>query len=101
MNQKAGEMFTKIIEVYSKKKYTRTSALYWNQFPTADRGNMASVSGFSKWAMFDEESTFSADFESINGTGSFAKWLTEWRSLLESTDQEVRANMPALSGVEN
>lgn len=101
MNQKAGEMFTKITEVYSEKAYDRTLALYWNQFPTADNGNMVSVSGFSKWALFDKESTFDADFESINGSGSWAKWIAEWQSLLEWTDQEVRATIPELGGIEN
>lgn len=62
---------------------------------------MVSVSGFSKWALFDEESTFVADFESINGAGSWAKWIAEWKSLLEWTDQEVRAIIPELGGVEN
>ena len=99
--QKYGEMFNKIVDVYRAKKYPRTVTLYWNQFPTAYGRTAATVNGFANWAMYDEDGTFVADFNSVHGEGSFSKWLEEFRSLLDWTDNEVRQNMPALSGVEN
>lgn len=100
-NERFGEMMNTIAEVYRNKKYDRTFTLYRSQFPTAYGRNAATVNGFTNWSMFDEDGTFIADFESINGTGSFAKWIDELNSISEWTDNEVRQSLPALSGVED
>ena len=99
--QKYREMFNKIVEVYRAKTYKQTVTLYRNRFPTAYGRTGATVTGFSNWSMYDEDGTFVADFNSVHGEGSFAKWIEEFRTLLDWTDNEVRQNMPALSGVEN
>jgi hypothetical protein len=90
-----------IAEVYRNKKYDRSFALYQSQFPTAYGRNAATVNGFSNWSMYDEDGTFVADFNSVHGDGSFTKWMDELNSISEWTDNEVRQDMPALSGAEN
>ena len=99
--QRYREMFNKIVDVYRTKKYDRSVSLYWNQFPTAYGRNAVTINGFNNWSMFDEDNDFVADFNSVHGEGTFAKWLEEWRSLIEWTDNEVRQNMPALSGTDD
>jgi hypothetical protein len=84
------DLFAKIQKVYQAKKYERTFSLYWNRFPTARGRNIATVNGFKNWAMYDEDSNFSADFNEVHGEGSFAKWLDELRSVVEWTDNEIR-----------
>jgi hypothetical protein len=51
--------------------------------------------------MYDEEGTWVADFESVHGDGTWSKWIDEWTSITEWVDNEVRQNMPALSGAED
>ena len=98
--QRVGEMFNDIVDVYRAKKYAQSIALYRNQFPTAYGRNAATITGFSKWSMYDEDGTWVADFESVHGEGSWSKWISEWREIIEWTDNEVRQNLPALSGTE-
>ncbi len=100
-NQRFGDMYDKILQVYREKKYNRQSTLYWNTFSTAYGRNAATVTGIPNWGMFDQESAFSADFESVHGAGTWAKWIEEWQSISEWTDNEVRQAIPALSGIEN
>ncbi|MCH8233901.1 MAG: hypothetical protein IIB82_14840 [Bacteroidetes bacterium] len=99
-NEKFGDMFDKILQVYREKGYNRPVSLYWNSFPTAHGRNAATVTGIPNWALFDQENTLVADFESINGEDSWAKWIEEWQSITEWIDNEVRQTIPALSGVE-
>jgi len=101
MNQRFSEMFAKIVEVYTKTERDRPVTPYWNMFPTAYGRNAASASGIPNWASFDQPNTFVADFESINGEGSWAPWISEWNEINEWTDNEVRQLIPALSGIEN
>ena len=99
-NQKFSEMFTKIVEVFRSKGYNRFVSLYWNNFPTARGRNAATVSGVPNWAMYDEDGTFVADFESVHGEGTFEKWLEEWRDVTEWVDNEIRQTVPELGGTE-
>ena len=100
-NGEFGELMSKIAEVYRTKKYDRTFTLYWNEFPTAYGRNAATINGFSNWSMFDKDGTFGDDFNSVHGEGAFAKWMDKLNSISEWTDNEVRQNVPALSGTED
>ena len=92
------DLMNKIAEVYKAKKYNRTFSLYWNQFPTARGRNVATINGFENWAMFDENGNFGADFNAVHGEGTFSKWREKMWAVVEWTDNEVRQNMPKLSG---
>jgi len=92
--------FASIVKVYKEKNYQNSVSLYWNRFPTAYGRNIATVSGFQKWAEFDEDSGFVSDFEEVHGEGSWAPWLEKLYELTEWTDNEVRQVIPALSGME-
>ncbi len=92
------EHYAKIMQVFKEKKYDRALTIYSNVFPTAYGRNMASVSTFNKWADLDSGLPIGQDFNEIHGEGSWAKWLVTLQELTEWSDQEVRQNMPALSG---
>jgi len=99
-NDKFSELMAKIVKVYKEKKYNRTFGVYWNTFPTAKGRNVATGSGFPNWAIYDDDNTFPADFNSIHGEDSFQAWLTELREIIEWTDNEVVVDLPELGGVQ-
>lgn len=65
---------SKIVKVY-REDYT--FGVYWNTFPIAQGRNVATVSGFPNWAVYDENNNFEADFESVHGEGTWQPWLAE------------------------
>jgi hypothetical protein len=92
------EHYSKLVEVFRAKKYNRQLSLYYNTFPTAYGRNMASVSSFDNWADLDKGLPVGQDFNATHGEGSWAKWQAKFSELTEWTDQEVRQNLPELSG---
>jgi hypothetical protein len=99
-NAAFAEHYGKIIQVFREKKYDVALSLYWNTFPTGNGRNMASVSSITNWADLDEGLPVGTDFNEIHGEGSWDKWIDKLYELTEWTDQEVRQNMPAMSGPE-
>ncbi len=91
---------SKIVKVYREKKFNRTFAVYSNSFPTARGRNVATVSGFPNWAVYDEDNNFSADFESVHGGNTWQPWLAALREVSEWTDNEVVQTVPELGGTE-
>ena len=93
------EHIGKIIQVFRDKNYNVGLSLYWNTFPTGNGRNMSTVSTITNWADLDSGLPVGSDFNEIHGEGSWDKWLEKLYDLTEWTDQEVRQNIPALSGV--
>lgn len=94
------EILSKVIEVYKEKEYEETLGTYWSQFDTEANEDVAIVWGFDKWAWFDKDSKFKADFEEVHGEGSWFKFLEELKGCIISAKDEVWELIPELSGGE-
>lgn len=94
------ELLKKVVKVYSEKNYDRTLGTYWAEFDVEEDEDVAIVWGFDKWAQFDEDNEFMADFEEVHGEGSWFKFLEELRGTVKSKKDEVWELIPELSGDE-
>ena len=90
--------YGKLIQVFKAKKYNRMLSIYWNTFPSRGGRNMVSVSSFNTWADLDTGLPVGRDFNEMHGEGSWAKWLQGITDMTDWMDQEVRQDLPALSG---
>lgn len=97
-NEKFRELMGKILKVNKEKYYNSTFNLFWNTFPTNRGRNVATVSGFPNWAVFDEDNNFGTDYESVHGDGSWQTWNNEFWEVNEWTDNEVLQLVPKLGG---
>lgn len=94
------ELLAKVVAVYKEKNYEWTFATYWAAFDVESDEDVAIVWGFDKWAWFDKDSKFMADFEEVHGKGSWFKFLEELRGTVKGAKDEVWEIVPELSGGE-
>lgn len=94
------ELLAKVVKVYKEKNYDWTFATYWAEFDVKPDEDVAIVWGFDKWAWFDKDSKFMADFEEVHGKGSWFKFLEELRGTVKGSKDEVWEIVPELSGGE-
>ena len=92
------ELMAKVIKVYTDKNYEWTLGTYWSEFDIHEDEDVAIVWGFDKWAWFDRDPQFKADFEEIHGENSWWKFLEELRGTIKSAKDEVWEIIPELSG---
>jgi len=92
------EMMKKIKKVYEEKKYNFDLAIYWNEFDNREGRDVAMEVSFGKWAFLDEDHSMKKDFEEVHGEGSWWKIVEEWRDIVLSSEDEVSALIPELSG---
>jgi len=92
------ELMSKVIKVYTEKKYEWTLGTYWSEFDVNEDEDVAIVWGFEKWAWFDKDPQFKKDFEEIHGEQSWSKFREELRGTIKGAKDEVWELIPELSG---
>lgn len=92
------EIIERVLEVYKAKEYDRSFSTYWPQFSTNSEDDVAIVSGFNKWARFDEDRTFKKDFMEVHGEGSWTNFIKDLDSVINGSQDEVWVLIKELSG---
>ena len=91
------EVLKQIVEVFREKQYKYSWHVYYNMFDTGNGRDVAGVYGFNKWAEYDEESTWNADFNSVHGEDAWQKAMEKMGSMSTMTE-EIRELVPELGG---
>ncbi len=92
------ELLAKVVKVYEEKKYEHSLGIYWSEFNVDAEEDVAIVFGFDKWAWFDKDPNFMADFEEVHGKGSWFKLMEELRGTVKGVKDEVWEIVPSISG---
>jgi len=92
------DILDRVLKVYKAKNYKYSFTTYWPQFTTNSEEDVAIVSGFEKWARFDEDRNFKKDFIEINGEGSWDDFLKDLRGTINGSKDEVWVLVKELSG---
>jgi hypothetical protein len=93
------DLFKKVVEVYKKKGYAASYAVYWRV--GASTGPHIAVSlNFDKWAYFDKATTFVKDFNEIHGDYNYERFLDDLALCVDNkkTYDELNEYLPELSG---
>lgn len=91
-------LLKKIVEVFKQKKYAASYSVYW-YYGASQGPHLATSMDFANWAFFDQPNTFIADFESIHGEDSYARYLEELDIAVDRTKtyDELTQFLPDLS----
>jgi hypothetical protein len=92
------DILDRVLKVYKEKDYKYSFTTYWPQFTTNSEEDVAIVSGFDKWARFDEDRNFKKDFIEVNGEGSWDNFLKDLRGTINGSKDEVWVLVKELSG---
>jgi len=92
------DILDRVLKVYKEKDYERSFSTYWPQFSTNTEEDVAIVSGFDKWARFDEDRTFKKDFIEVHGEGSWMNFIKDLDSVVNGSKDEVWVLLKELSG---
>ncbi len=95
---RAGELFKMIADVYKKKAYGASYQAYW-RMGASPGPHVATSIGFAKWAHFDSPNTLSKDFEEVHGEGSWDRFIEDYGRCIDLTKSfdELNEYMPELS----
>ena len=88
----------RVLKVYQEKEYEYSFSTYWPQFSTNPEEDVAIVSGFDKWARFDKDRNFKADFVEVNGKGSWENFIEDLQSVINGSQDEVWVIIEEMSG---
>lgn len=94
------KLLDQVTEVYKEKEYKRAFSTYWPAFSIDDDADIILVGSFDKWAEFDENTKFKKDFEEVHGEGSWDDFMSEYKAITISQQEEVWSIVPELSGGE-
>lgn len=92
------DIVERVLKVYKEKDYKRSFSTYWPQFSTSSEEDVAIVSGFDKWASFDDDRTFKKDFIEVHGEGSWINFIKDLDSVINGSIDEVWVLLEDLSG---
>lgn len=92
------DILDRVLKVYKEKEYKRSFSTYWPQFSTNSEDDVAIVSGFNKWARFDQDRTFKKDFVEVHGEGSWVNFIKDLDSVINGSKDEVWVLIEELSG---
>jgi len=93
------EQMKKIVEVYNKKKYKRSFAL-WQHYGATNGANAVTINAYANWAGLDETINFAKDYEEVHGANSWARFMDELDLCLDRTKgyDELMESQPDLGG---
>jgi hypothetical protein len=92
------EIVGKVTEVYEENNYDHSFHTYFPAFDMPNNRDAAIVWGFNKYAAFDEDPKFKADFEKLHGEGSWQTVMDEYKSIINKSTDEIWELIPDMSG---
>ena len=93
-------LMKQVVEVCKVKKYPGSFAMAAREgLAAAPRPNAVTFTSFDKWAFWDSD-TFAKDFEEVNGSGSWHRFLEEIGLCMDRTltYDEMSETVPELGG---
>lgn len=84
-------------QVMEAKKYPNPVLVFRSVGQSATGRDYALVQAFDKWAFFDRDGTFAADYEEVHGQASWRLFLREIEEVVRHSEDEFHELIPELS----
>jgi hypothetical protein len=93
------EQMKKIVAVYKKKQY-KIAFEVWMHYGLTDSYNVVSINSYANWAGLDMPIEFAKDFDEVNGTGSYVRFIEDFDACIDrsKTIDELGESVPELGG---
>lgn len=92
------ELLENLLAVVKKQGLPYSMNVYYNEFQTGNKRDVAVVYGFDKYSIFDKDFGFVKAFNEMHGEGSWANQMQRMRENTHSMVEELRELVPELGG---